>query len=45
MNTQVFENLIKNSIELDKMDLNPLASNKIENIQYNGKVEEQLYCL
>lgn len=45
MNTQVFENLIKNSSELDNNDLNPLASNKIESIQYNGKVEEQLYCI
>ena len=45
MNTQVFETLIKNSIELENTDLNPLTPNKIENIQYNGKVEEQLYCL
>ena len=45
MNTQVFETLIKNSSELDNNDLNPLAPNKIESIQYNGKVEEQLYCI
>ena len=45
MNTQAFEKLIKNSTELDNTDLNPLAPNKIESIQYNGKVEEQLYCL
>jgi hypothetical protein len=45
MNSQVFENLIKNSIELDNTDLNPLEANKIEGIQYSGKVEEQLYCL
>ena len=45
MNTQAFEKLIKNSTELDNTDLNPLAPNKIESIQYNGKVEEQLYCI
>ena len=45
MNTQVFETLIKNSSELDNNELNPLAPNKIESIQYNGKVEEQLYCI
>ena len=45
MNNQVFEKLIKNSLELDNTDLNPLSPNKIENIQYNGKVEEQLFCL
>ena len=45
MNTEVFEKLIKNSIELNNTDLNPLVPDKIENIQYNGKVEEQLYCL
>jgi hypothetical protein len=45
MNTQVFGTLIKNSIELDNTNLNPLKANTIEGIQYNGKVEEQLYCL
>jgi hypothetical protein len=45
MNTQVFEKLIKNSTELDNNELNPLVPNKIESIEYNGKVEEQIYCL
>ena len=45
MNTQVFENLIKKGTELDNTNLNPLAPNKIESIQHNGKVEEQLNCL